>query len=91
MMPWDEAMRKSFACDGSPQSYARYLDMTRDLALHIETLCRSKGFQIDNLPENIGGPNSTVLELINAFIWVTETREIKLPSSEILLRWESLG
>ena len=91
MMPWDEAMRKSFGCDGSPQSYAGYLNTIRHLTLHIETLCRSKCFQIDDLPEKIGRPNSTVLELINEYVWVTETREIKLPSSETLLRWASLG
>lgn len=91
MMPWDEAMRKSFGCDGSPQSYARYLNTIRHLTLHIDTLCRSNGFQIDDLPEKIGRPDSTVLELINEYVWVTETRKIKLPSSETLLRWASLG
>jgi len=91
MMPWDEAMRKSFGCDGSPQSYARYLNTIRRLTLQIDTLCRSKGFQINEFPEKIGRPDSTVLELINEYIWVTETRAVKLPSSETLLRWASLG
>ncbi len=91
MMPWDEAMRKSFGCDGSPQSYARYLNMIRRLTLQIDTLCRSKGFQINEIPEKIGRPDSTVLELINEYVWVTETREVKLPSSETLLQWASLG
>jgi hypothetical protein len=91
MMPWDEAMRKSFGCDGSPQSYAGYLNTIRHMTLYIDTLCRSKGFQIDDLSEKIGRPDSTVLELINEYVWVTETREIKLPSSETLLRWAALG
>ena len=91
MMPWDEAMRKSFGCDGSPQSYAGYLNTIRHLTLHIDTLCRSKGFQIDDLSEKIGRPDSTVLELINEYVWITETREIKLHSSETLLRWASLA
>ena len=51
MMPWDNAMRKSFDCDGSPLSYARYLSEIRDLTFHIDTLCRHKGFQIEDLPE----------------------------------------
>ena len=91
MMPWDVAMRKSFACDGSPQSYAGYLNTIRHLTRHMETLCRSKGFQVDDLPEKIGRPNSTVLELMNEYVWVAKTREIKLPSSGTLLRWASLG
>jgi len=91
LMPWDEAMRKRFACDGSPQSYAGYLNKIRHMTLHIETLCRSKGFQIDDLPAKIGRPNSTVIELINEYVWVTKTRIIKLPSSETLKQWASLG
>jgi len=91
MMPWDDAMRKSFGCDGSPLSYAKYLDAIRDLTLHIDTLCRHKGFQIEDLPEKIGRANLTVLELINEYIWVTETRKVKLPTSESLMQWASLG
>ena len=88
---WDEAMRKSFGYDGSPQSYAGYLNTIRDMTLHIDALCRSKGFQIGDFPEKIGRPNSMVLELINEYVWVTETRKINLPSSKTLLRWASLG
>jgi len=91
MMPWDDAMRKSFNCDGSPLSYAKYLNMIRDITFRINTLCKDKGFQIDDLLEKIGRPNSTMLELINEFVWVTETRKVKLPSSETLTQWASLG
>jgi hypothetical protein len=91
MMPWDDAMRKSFGCDGSPLSYARYLSEIRDLTFHIDTLCRNKGFQIEDLPEKMGRPYLTVLALINEYVWVTETRKVKLPSSETLTQWASLG
>jgi len=91
LMPWDEAMRISFDCDGSPKSYFKYLVEIRDLTLHIEKLCRNKGFQIDDLPEKVDRPRSTVIELINEYIWITETRKIKLPSSETLTQWVSLG
>lgn len=91
IMPWDDAMRKSFNCDGSPLSYAKYLNMIKDITLRINTLCSDKGFHIDDLPKRIGRPDSTILELINAFIWVTETRKVQLPSSETLTQWASLG
>jgi len=91
LMPWDEAMRIAFKCDGSLESYFKYLIEIRDLTLHIGDLCRSKGFQIDDLSEKIGRPNSTILELVNEYIWVTETRGIKLPSSGTLTQWVSLG
>ena len=91
LMPWDEAMRISFDCDGSPESYFKYIIKIRGLTLHIGKLCRNKGFQIDDLPHKLGRPNSTVLALVNEYIWVTETRKVGLPSSETLTRWASLG
>lgn len=90
-MPWDEAMRASFKCDGSPNSYSKYLREMRDLTLYIGVLCRRNGFRIDDLPEKIGRPDSTVLALVNEYIWVTETRKCKLPSSQTLARWAGLG
>jgi len=91
LMPWDEAMRVSFDCDGSPESYFKYLVTIRDITLHIGNLCRNKGFQIDDLPQKLGRPNSTVLALVNEYVWVTETRKVKPPSSEALRQWASLG
>ena len=91
LMPWDEAMRVAFKCDGSPESYFEYLIEIRDLTLYIGDLCRNKGFQIDDLPHKLGRPNSTVLALVNEYIWVTETRKVELPSSETLTQWASLG
>ena len=91
LMPWDEAMRISFDCDGNPESYSKYLKIIRDLTSHIGVLCRDKGFQIGDLPGKLGRSNSTVLALVNEYIWVTETREVELPASYILARWAELG
>lgn len=91
LMPWDEAMRKYFGYSGSPGTYFDYLIEIRDLALHIGNLCMKKGFQIDELPRRLGRPSSTVLELVNEYIWVTVTRNVELPSSETLTQWASLG
>jgi len=91
LMPWDEAMRISFKCDGSLKSYSRYLKTIRNITSHIGTLCRNKGFQIDDLPKELGRPNSTVLALVNEYIWVTETRKVELPSPRTLAQWASLG
>ncbi len=90
LMPWDEAMRISFECDGSPESYSKYLMEIRDLTLHIGNLCGSKGFQIDDLPHKLGRPHSTVLSLVNEYIWITETRKVKPPSAETLMQWAAL-
>ena len=91
LMPWDEAMRTAFKCDGSHESYVKYLKIIRNLAFHIGDLCRNKGFQIDALPQRLGRSNATVLALVNEYIWVTVTRKVELPSSETLTQWASLG
>ena len=91
LMPWDKAMRTSFECDGSPTSYFRYLKTIRHLTFQIGVLCRNKGFEIDDLPKELGRPNSTVLALVNEYIWVTETRKCELPSSHTLARWATWG
>lgn len=91
LMPWDEAMRVSFQCDGSPKSYLRYLKMIRDLTLHMAVLCKHKGFRIDDLPQKLGRPDSTVIALVNEYIWITETRKVELPSSSAVAQWTQLG
>ena len=95
LMPWDDAMRKTYNCDGSPESYFKYMVEIRGIALHVSNLCETKGFQIDDLPGKIGRPSSTVVELLNEYIWVTtrrvERRTFELPSSETLAHWASLG
>lgn len=90
LMPWDDAMRKSFDCHGGPESYVKYLTIMRSITLHISDLCKSKGFQIHALPEKVGSAGSTVVELLNEYIWV-KTRGIELPSSDTLTQWASLG
>ena len=91
LMPWDEAIRAAFKCNGSSESYATYLKRIRNLTCHIRDLCRNKGFQIDELPHKLGRPNSTVLALVNEYIWITETRKVQLPSLETFVQWISLG
>jgi len=91
LMPWDEAMRLYFKCDGSADSYFKYLAEIKRLTSHIGNLCRSKGFQIDDLPQELGRPESTVLALVNEYIWVTVTRKVGLPSPETLMQWVALG
>ena len=90
-MPWDEAMRKEFGCDGSRESYLKFLVKIRKLAYRVEELCKANGFDISELPDKINRDGSTVLELINEYIWVTVTRECKLPSVQNLTLWAQWG
>ena len=91
LMPWDEAMRTGFKCDGSPTSYSDYLKEIRRMTFEIGDLCKNNGFEIDDLPKELGRPKSTVLALVNEYIWVTATRKCELPSSNTLARWATWG
>jgi hypothetical protein len=91
LMPWDEAMRKKFDCDGSPESYFKFLVEIRKFILHTKDLCKTRGFDISELPHKINRDGSTVLELVNEYIWVTITRECNLPSPENLAIWAQWG
>jgi len=91
LMPWDEAMRDEFDCDGSKESYFKFLVDIRELAYRIGELCKANDFDISELPNKINRDNSTVLELINEYIWVTVTRKCKLPSAQKLALWAHWG
>ncbi len=87
LMPWDEAMRKEFRCDGSKESYFNFLMNIRNLAYKIRDLCRANDFDILELPRKIDRDGSTVLGLINEYVWVTVTRNAHLPSAQSLILW----
>ena len=91
LMPWDEAMRNEFDCDGSKESYFKFLVEIRKLTFSIGELCKANGFDISELPHKIDRDTSTVLELINEYIWVTVTRKCKLPSAQNLALWAPWG
>jgi len=91
LMPWDVAMRFEFGCDGSKESYFKFLVEIRKLANRIGDLCKANGFDISELPHKIDRDGSTVLELINEYIWVTVTRKCKLPSVQNLALWAQWG
>ena len=43
-MPWDVAMRKEFGCDGSKESYFKFLVDIKKLAYRIGELCEANDF-----------------------------------------------
>ena len=87
LVPWDDAMRKAFGCDGSPASYEKFLGIVRDLTHQIAALCQKNGFAIESLPQELGRSGRTVVALPNEYIWVTVSAKSKLPPQETLARW----
>ena len=91
LMPWDEEMRKYFDCTGSKESYLKYLLIIKKLTLQIRDLCEARGFPIDNLPQKLEDKDSTVMMLLNEYIWIMATKKVPLPSPQTLALWAELG
>jgi len=87
LVPWDDAMRREFGCDGSPESYEKFLGIVRDLTHEIAALCQNNGFAIESLPQELGRSGRTVVALLNEYIWVTVSAACKLPPQQTLARW----
>jgi hypothetical protein len=85
--PWDDAMRKHFGCDGSAESYVRFLGIVRALAISIGAQCEKSGFPIERLPKELKRPGATVVSLLNEYLWVSISAKAKLPSQGTLAAW----
>ena len=85
--PWDVAMRKHFSCDGSAESYQKFLETVGGMALNVSAQCERNGFPISRLPIELGRPNSSVVSLLNEYLWVTISAGARLPHRFTLARW----
>ncbi|MGE5617849.1 MAG: hypothetical protein ACM3US_01175 [Sphingomonadaceae bacterium] len=91
LLPWDDAIRDGFECDGSAESYLRFLREIREQAKGTAGACEKIGFGITGLPNALGCPNATVIELINKYLWMKHSREWSPPTPEIVARWAAWG
>ncbi|MCZ7661861.1 MAG: hypothetical protein M5U22_02420 [Thermoleophilia bacterium] len=73
-LPWDRAIRAGFQCDGSGESYVRFLRHARGHLKAIERECRSHGVALDNLHRVLDQGGWTLVDLLNQYYWVTITR-----------------
>jgi hypothetical protein len=80
-------MRKHFGCDGSAESYVRFLGIVRALAISIGAQCEKSGFPIERLPKELKRPGATVVSLLNEYLWVSISAKAKLPSQGTLAAW----
>lgn len=89
--PWDEAMRAGFGCDGSPESYLRFLGDVRLLAQRTAAHCQEAGFGISALPCKLGCSGASVAELINKYLWLKHARGWTPPEPDIVAKWAEWG
>jgi hypothetical protein len=85
--PWDEAMRVGLRYDGSGESYINYLQRIRADVEALDIVCRKEGIALSEIPGVIGRADSTLVQLIGEYYWITETRKLYPPKLEVLSQW----
>jgi len=85
--PWDAPIRESLGFDDSPDSYISYLKSIKSILENLAISCQKNGFQLGELPKQIGRPNSTIPKLIDEYFWVTITKNLSLPEPDTFQRW----
>ena len=78
-LPWDAPIRESLGYDGSHDSFVSYLKSVKSIIEELAISCNKNGFDLSELPERIGRPNSTIPKLIDEYYWVTITRNLPFP------------
>jgi hypothetical protein len=89
LVPWDGEIMDHFTEKESVESYGAFLGNIRSKLEGLSVSCERNGFSLIDLPRELGRPHSTVPKLIDEYLWVTVTRGIGLPKSEVLRRWLS--
>lgn len=87
LVPWDKQIRDKLRYDDSGKSYVIYL---RDILTKLDKLkqsCEKNGFNLADLPKQLGRPYSTIPKLIDEFNWVTITYNTPVPNLETFQRW----
>jgi len=86
--PWDDQIRKRKGYN-EPNGYARFLKETKELVLDLKGQCERRNIAIENLPQKLNRPRSSVPQLIDEYNWVTITKGCILPTPERLGEWLS--
>lgn len=86
-VPWDEAIRGGLGYDGRGASYINYLQRIRADVESLDIVCRKEGIALSEVPRVIGRDDSTLVQLIGEYYWMTETRKLYPPELPILSQW----
>jgi len=89
-MPWDGAMRAAFDCDGSGESYVRFLKLIREDLVRLDEEARRLDRSLPDLPAFFDQSGRTPIDLINQFYWLTITRRATPPDESKLTKWLDL-
>ena len=87
--PWDDAIRERLKCDGSAESYSRFLRMVMVEIQELLADAARYGVSPEQLPSAIGRSASTLPKIVDEYFWVTITRNFNIPKPLELQVWAS--
>jgi hypothetical protein len=87
LVPWDDSIRNGLGYDDSLTSYVEFLKAMKAVLCSLGMTCLKRGFELKDLPQKLGRPDSTVVLLLNEYYWITLTRECSLPDTELFKQW----
>lgn len=87
LIPWDVSIRNYYRYDGSSTSYLAYLHRIKSILKELKNACNRNGFTLQQLPNRLGRPNSTLPKLIDEYHWITITNGCPLPTQDIFQEW----
>jgi len=87
---WDGPMRKAFGYDDDGAAYARFVQDVHEKIAETAACFKERGLELSGLPAELGRPAyTTVAQLAVEYYWITVTRGVSLPSSDVLREWLS--
>jgi len=86
-IPWDIPMREKFGYDGSGNSYVEYLKYVKGMINEIRQECSNYSVSIEDLPDHIDRPQSSLTKLIDEYHWITITKRCEPPARHTLDEW----
>lgn len=85
--PWDAPIRRGLGYDTSQASYVSYLLHVKSILEELADACQRNGFELTDLPRQVGRPSSTVPKLIDEYYWVILTKKCSSPDAVTFQRW----
>lgn len=87
LMPWDGFIRNKFGLDGLADSYIVFLKQAKTRLEELGEICARNGHALSELPALANRCDSTLVKLIDEYLWVTITNECKAPTNQVLEQW----
>ncbi|MCK4224728.1 MAG: hypothetical protein KAX39_06080 [candidate division Zixibacteria bacterium] len=87
LVPWDKKIRTRLGFDSSGISYLSYLRHVKSRLEELTEFCHLERFELSDLPQRLGRPNSSIPKLIDEYYWVTITKACPPPDSATFQRW----